>query len=57
MATILNHPLWVLIAATSLAVLFAHAALLKAGDRDLLIHHLAGYGMPVGTRVGMATWS
>ena len=54
MATLLNHPLSILIAATSLAVLFAHAALLKASDRDLLIHHLAGYGIPAGIRIGIA---
>lgn len=54
MTDLLNSPLWVLITASALAVLFAHAALVKAADRELLIHHLAGYGMPVGVRSGLA---
>lgn len=54
MATIWNHPLWVLIASSALAVLFAHAALLKVADRELLVHHLAGYGIPGGVRHGLA---
>lgn len=56
MTMILNNPLWVLIAASALAVLFAHAALLKAADRELMIHHLAGYGIPVGVRRGLGHW-
>jgi hypothetical protein len=54
MTDLLNSPLWVLITASALAVLFAHAALLKASDRELLIHHLAGYGIPVDARNGVA---
>jgi hypothetical protein len=50
----LNNPLWAWIAATSLAVLFAHASWIKASDRELLIHHLAGYGVPVGLRKSLA---
>lgn len=54
MTDLLNSPLWVLISASALAVLFAHAALLKAADRELLLHHLAGYGIPVGVRGALA---
>jgi hypothetical protein len=50
----LNNPLWAWIAATSLAVLFAHACGVKASDRELLIHHLAGYGVPTGLRKSLA---
>lgn len=54
MIDVLNNPLWVLITASALAVLFAHAALLKASDTELLVHHLAGYGVPTGVRNGLA---
>jgi hypothetical protein len=51
---LLSNPLCVLIAACALAVLFAHAALLKASDRELLTHHLAGYGVPATLRQSVA---
>jgi hypothetical protein len=54
MDMIWTTPLWVVIAAAAMAVLFAHAALLKVTDLDLLVHHLAGYGVPVSARASVA---
>jgi len=54
MAMIWNNSLWPVIAAATLTVLFAHAALLKVTNLDLLVHHLAGYGVPVSARAGLA---
>ncbi len=39
-------PLLVWIALAAIATLLAHAAITKAGDRDLFEQHLAAYGVP-----------
>ena len=52
MTEILLNPLLVTIASAALAVLFAHAALVKLGDVALLEHHLAGYSVPASLRAG-----
>lgn len=53
MPELFDNPLLVMICAAALSVLFAHAAVSKLADTDLLIHHLAGYGVPVALRHGV----
>ncbi len=55
MDTFWTNPLWVTLAAVSLATLLGHAALTKLADRALFEQHLAAYGVPM-SMLPLAAW-
>jgi hypothetical protein len=49
-------PLWVMLAAISIATLLGHAAMTKFADRSRFDQHLAAYGIPVAM-LPLAAWA
>jgi hypothetical protein len=51
MTDFFSNDLFIIIASACLSVLFAHAALIKIGDKEMFQHHLASYGIAVWARL------